>query len=1074
MSIQDDETLRLYVEESIEHLADIENDLLTIENAGADINEELVNKVFRAAHSIKGGAGFMGLNNIKELSHKMENVLGMIREREMVPNSEIVNILLLASDTLRDLLDNVETSNEMDIDEHVNALIALTTNIIPEQQTAAVQNENIDLVFDDGRMVFTVSGSELTNARNKGQFVYLAEIDLVHNIDKKGYSTNDLVKRLSESGTILHTEVDVQSVGNLDDFSVTAKLPFMVLFGTILEPEMINALFDVDEENIYMLVSDNTFRSLSEGIEEYNTTQESKITSPVDEPSFETPEAETVEEETPVFTAPDVSAESAVLKETDAAGAASVKSGETSLRVNVSLLDSLMTLAGELVLGRNQLLQAIGQKDIRAIDGTGQRLDLITSEIQEAIMMTRMQPIGNVFNKFPRVVRDLARNLNKEVKLTIEGESVELDKTILEAINDPLTHLVRNSVDHGLELPAERQRAGKESVGQVFLKAYHEAGQVNIEIRDDGKGINPDKLTKIALEKNLITEDQAISMSEKEKVNLIFLPGFSTAEKVSDVSGRGVGMDVVKTNLDKLGGVVDIDSSLGNGTSIKIKLPLTLAIIPSQLISVCGERYAIPQVNLEELFRIPANQVKERIEKVGDAEVVRLRGNLLPLIRLSDVIGLERTFIDPNDRMEKKDRRENIADRRGRKSPLKKAKKSDDEIIRMINENAAEPDETDDMKERRESSDRRYHATSAVNIVVVYTGALKYGLVVDELFDSEEIVVKPLGRHIKHCKAYAGATIMGDGRVALILDVAGISQMANLTSISGTERAMQVAKEQRLKNQQDIQSLLIFRNAEDEQFAVPLGLVERVEKIKRVSIENVGGKNVIQYRGASLPLFAIEEVANVKPLADKEDLLVIVFSIGGRDIGLLATPPLDATEEALNVDDVTLKQTGIMGSAIISNQTTLMVNIFGIVESLNPEWFDKKETIMVSDDKAATVLYAEDSNFFRSQVMEYLKEDGYNVLEAEDGVIALDLIEKHVDEISLVITDIEMPNMDGFELTAKIKGNERFSHLPVIALTTMASDDDITRGRAVGIDDYQIKLDKEKLMRSVYQHLSDV
>ncbi|MBN1904124.1 MAG: chemotaxis protein CheW [Deltaproteobacteria bacterium] len=1072
MSIQDDETLRLYVEESIEHLADIENDLLTIEKDGADINEELVNKVFRAAHSIKGGAGFMGLNNIKELSHKMENVLGMIREREMVPNPEIVNILLLASDTLRNLLNNVGDSNEMPIEEHVNALVALTAGAAPEKK-AEIKEKNIDLIFDNGRMVFTVSSSALNNSRKKGQYIYLAELDLVQDVEKKGLTAAEILKRLSESGTILSNEVDVQSVGTLDKYSSSGKVPFLVLFGTILEPEMINALFDIDEENIYLLESNNNFIRITE----YG---ESKASSEVKEMAEESPvqqhEEKSFKEETSSYSVTET-VSAAAAREGDSAASSGAKSADTSLRVNVSLLDSLMTLAGELVLGRNQLMQSIGQKDIRAIEGTGQRLDLITSEIQEAIMMTRMQPIGNVFNKFPRVVRDLARNLNKEVKLTIEGEGVELDKTILEAINDPLTHLVRNSVDHGIELPAERQRAGKEPVGHVMLKAYHEAGQVNIEIRDDGKGMNPDKLAKVALEKNIITEDQAIAMSDKEKINLIFLPGFSTAEKVSDVSGRGVGMDVVKTNLDKLGGVVDIESLMGKGTIIKIKLPLTLAIIPSQLISVCGERYAIPQVNLEELFRIPANQVKDRIEKVGDAEVVRLRGSLLPLIRLADIIGIKGEFLDPSDKIKKSDRRASISDRRGRKSPLEKAKK-DDGVIRTINEKSDEQgmdDINDDYSNRRKGSpDRRYHASSAVNIVVVYTGALKYGLVVDELHDSEEIVVKPLGRHIKHCKAYAGATIMGDGRVALILDVAGISKMARLTSMDGTERAVQVAKEQRMKSQKDIQSLLIFRNAEDEQFAVPLGLVERVEKIKRTDIEHVGGKKVIQYRGASLPLFAIEQVANVKPLADKEDLLVIVFSIGGRDIGLLATPPLDSTEEALTVDDMTLKQAGIMGSAIIGNQTTLMINIFGIVEALNPDWFTKKETFMVSDNRAATVLYAEDSNFFRGQVTEYLKEDGYNVIEAEDGRIALDLIEKHIDEISLVITDIEMPNMDGFELTSYIKKDARFRHLPVIALTTMASDEDISKGSKVGIDDYQIKLDKEKLMKSVFQHLKAV
>jgi two-component system chemotaxis sensor kinase CheA len=729
-----------------------------------------------------------------------------------------------------------------------------------------------------------------------------------------------------------------------------------------------------------------------------------------------------------------------------------------------------MNLAGELVLGRNQLLQAIALKDLHTVDASGQRLDLITSELQEAIMMTRMQPIGNVFNKFPRVVRDLAQNLGKDVRLSIDGEGVELDKTILEAINDPLTHLVRNSVDHGLETPSERRKVGKDSEGHVVLKAYHEAGQVNIDISDDGRGIDHRKLSAAALAKNLITEEQAASMSDKEKVNLIFLPGFSTASEVSDVSGRGVGMDVVKTNLDRLGGVVEIDSAVGVGTTIKIKLPLTLAIIPSQLISVGGERYAIPQVNLEELFRIPAAQVKDRIEKVGDAEVVRLRGNLLPLLRLADVIGVDPMYRDPVTKERKKDRRENLADRRSNSSPMFEDK----------NENIEEPSELDEHNsaqsqsesERRRREDRRYHSAGAVNIVVVYTGALKYGLVVDELHDSEEIVVKPLGRHLKKCKGYAGATIMGDGRVALILDVAGLSQMAELTSLEGTDRVMEAAIEQRKKSQKDILSLLLFRNAEDEQFAVPLGLVERIEKIKRSDIEKVGGKNVLQYRGASLPLLAIEDVANVKSLAEKEDLLVIVFVIAGNDVGLLATPPLDAIEESLVIDDLTLKQPGIMGSTIVNDHTTLIVNIHGIVENLNPDWFEKARERSVANAEGATVLYAEDSNFFRNQVKDYLLEGGYKVLEAEDGAVAWEILQQNEGEVSLVITDIEMPHLDGFGFVKKMKDDDRFSHLPIIALTTMAGDEDIKRGKDLGINDYLIKLDKEKLMERIAYHLT--
>ncbi len=1077
MSIQDDETLKLYIEESMEHLSDIENDLLAIEEAGADIDEEVVNKVFRAAHSIKGGAGFMGLSNIKELAHKMENVLGLIREREMVPNPDIINILLLSSDALRSLLGNIGSSNTVDISGHLDALASITAGFLSDSEEKELSDQ-VDIAFPDGRAVFTIARYDISNARKKGLFIYLVEHDLIHDIHKKDETPLGLLKRIQDSGIILDCKIDIQAVGLLDSDTISNRIPFLILFATILDPDMINALFDLDEEKVFELMPDMSVRP----IEEYRTadvmiTDEQKWGPSTETPELLEPEA-SVDASLGAFESP--FADQKVEEDRKHKTMPGVMGTETSLRVSVGLLDSLMNLAGELVLGRNQLLQAITLKDFRTIEASSQHLDLITSEIQEAIMLTRMQPIGNVLNKFPRVVRDLARDLKKEVRLTIDGEGVELDKTILEAINDPLTHLVRNAVDHGIEKPEERRKAGKDVIGHILLRAYHEAGQVNIEIRDDGKGIVPLNVVSLALEKGLITETQTMTMSDKEKINLIFLPGFSTAEAVSDVSGRGVGMDVVKTNLDKLGGVVEIDSTPGKGTTINIKLPLTLAIIPSQLIYASGERYAIPQVNLEELFRIPADQVKNKIEKVGNAEVVRLRGNLLPLIRLADVIGLNRTYVDMNEKSKKQERRIGIADRRSRRNPLQRASAQKDKVQFEGNDQTERENESDESSDatyssdnRHQTSDRRYHASSAVNIVVVYTGALKYGLVVDELRDSEEIVVKPLGRHLKHCKGYAGATIMGDGRVALILDVAGLSQMAELTSMEGTDRALEVAREhQKAKTQKDIQSMLIFRNAEEEQFAVPLGIVERIEKINRTDIEEVGGKRVMQYRGSSLPLFAIEEAANVKPLAEKEELLVIVFTVANREIGLLATPPLDAIEESINIDESTLRQTGIRGSAIIRDYTTLIVDIIGLVEALNPEWFEGEQVREETRDKtSAIILYAEDSNFFRSQVREFLEADGYDIIEAEDGVIAWDLVQKHAEEISLIITDIEMPNLDGFGFVKKIRGDKRFSQLPIIALTTMASDKDIAMGKKVGIDDYQIKMDKEKLMDSVHRFL---
>ena len=1092
MTIQDDETLQMYLEESIEHLADIETDLLAIEEAGADIDEDLVNKVYRAAHSIKGGAGFMGLTTIKDLTHEMENILGKIRSRDMVPTPEIINVLLGASDTLKELMNDVFTSNDVDISHHVEALQAIAEGrtvvsgdatqatpappvetsderageaVATAEPVIAVPGDNAataTIRATEGDIALDVDGTVLSGLFDDGKFIYMVRIDLTADIFNKGRTPATLIEEMEQTGTLVACSQDpetVRSVSTPDDTQLGE--PFVAIFATILKPEDINVLFDISPRQIDEVKSDLTTHPI-DGSE--MPQQPADVAEPVEEVAEPVaPPAAVVAPPEPVEVA-----KSVPVKKTEAKKPPAKKvETDTSLRVHVSLLDQLMTLAGELVLSRNQLLQSMSSEDQRGAEIAGQRIDLITSELQEAIMLTRMQSIGNVFNKFPRVVRDLSRSLGKKVDLHLEGKDVELDKTIIEAIGDPLTHLVRNAVDHGIEKPDVRQRAGKAHTGKIYLKAYHEAGQVNIEISDDGKGLDGNVLTQKAIEKGLISEDQAKVMSEKERINLIFMPGFSTAEKITDVSGRGVGMDVVKTNLDKLGGIIDIDSDLGKGSTIRIKLPLTLAIIPCQIVMTGGERYAIPQVNLEELLRIPASQVKDRIERVGDAEVVRLRGNLLPLIKLSEVIETDSIFVDPATGNRRPDRRQSMADRRSKTSPLLASDETGAEASASAK---AEEHEI----EARSSQERRYHAASALNIVVVSTGAMKYGLVVDELHDSEEIVVKPLGRDLKKCKGYAGATIMGDGRVALILDVANLAQMAGLTSIEGSLRAEEVALEnmRAIREQKDRQSLLVFRSAENEQFAAPLNMVERIEKIKSTDIEMVGGKRIIRYRGGSLPLFSVDEVAMVQPLADVDDLLVIVFILNGKEIGLLAIGPVDAIELSLDVDGQTLKQPGIMGSAIINNHTTLMIDVYEIVQTLNPEWFETLNVATNEQGEAAKILFAEDSNFFRNQVKSYMEDEGYTVIEAEDGAIAWNLLQQHADEISLVVTDIEMPNMNGFELTKRIKESNAFSHLPVIALTTLAGEEDIQQGHEVGINDYQIKLDREKLVRSIYDFLS--
>lgn len=1082
MSIQFDETLQIFIDESLEHLADIQNDLLAIEAAGTDIDENLVNKVYRAAHSIKGGAGFMGLTNIKNLTHEMENILGKIRSREMVPNAQITNILLMASDALIDLIKNITKSNDIDISNHIQSLLSVT-NEVPEKNEVKVGNEaekfddslQNDFISLPGQMTgFKITEDMISEGRKGGKNIYLIRFDLIHDLHMKNKTPSDLISDMFSTGIVLEKQIDIDAVGFLREKEIPDQFPFIVLFATLVSPKDINLLFEIDEQQIFELTDDFQFKSIAE-----YSDPDSDVLSPkqqIDEESITTD---------PLFMEGGIHEET-IMESLDTANfekenvtgikvedtKSSIGVSDTSLRVNVSLLDTLMNLAGELVLSRNQLLQAISSGDPKAAETSGQRIDLITSELQEAIMLTRMQNIGIVFNKFPRVVRDLAGNLGKNVDLSLKGKEVELDKTIIEAIGDPLTHLVRNSVDHGIELPEDRDKAGKNTTGKIILKAYHEAGQVNVEISDDGKGLDGQKLAATAVAKGLVTEDQARVMSDKEKMNLIFMPGFSTAEEVTDVSGRGVGMDVVKTNLSRLGGVIDIDSKLGEGTTIRIKLPLTLAIIPSQIIVAGGDRYAIPQVNLEELLRIPANQVKNRVEVVGDAEVVRLRGKLLPLIKLADVIGIESTFFDYKDVTTKTDRRRKISDRRSKKSPYFYEDYSDAETSKL---NADNKKDLYGISEevKRNPKDRRYHASSALNIVVVSTGAMKYGLVVDELSDSEEIVVKPLGRHLKVCKEYAGATIMGDGRVALILDVANLANISGLTSVEGSDRAAEVAVENDDANRtsKDRQSILIFRGADEEQFAIPINHVERIEKIKNTDIEEVGGKKVMKYRGGSLALFTIDQVAQVKPMAKKEDLLVIVVNIAEREIGIMAVGPVDAREISVEVDDETLKQQGILGSAIIGDHTTLLVDVYGLVHSFNPEWFPERETVQTAEGKSVTILYAEDSNFFRNQVKEFMEEEGYNVIEAEDGIVAWNRLLEHSKDVALVVTDIEMPNLDGYELSEKIKKDKRFTDLPIIALTTMAGEEDIARGEAVGIDDYQIKLDREKLMQSVHNYI---
>ncbi len=563
---------------------------------------------------------------------------------------------------------------------------------------------------------------------------------------------------------------------------------------------------------------------------------------------------------------------------TDLAAPDSEESLKGSIRVSVGLLDTLMNLAGELVLSRNQLLQGVNKSNIKATGKSCQRIDLITSELQEAIMQTRMQPIDIILNKFRRIVRDRSQRLNKSIDLVIEGNDVELDRTIIESINEPLKHLVNMAVDHGIELPGKREHLGKKAAGTITLKAFHDAGQVNIILSDDGSGFDP---------------------------------------------ARADGMDCVFSGIEQIGGNIEMNSTPDKGTDIQIKLPLTLAIIPSQITSVENERFAVPQVNLDELIRIPASDIKDRIEKVGDADVVRLRGELLPLLDLSKMLGIEKIYIDPETGSKFIDRRENISDRRSR-------------LLLTDTDKASEKAEDQPVRHQRSAKDRRYSAKSALHIAVVSAGVYKYGLIVDQFHDSEEIVVKPVGRHLKKCRAYSGATIMGDGKASLILDISNLAQMAGLSTLSETR---QLVKSIEKTSSLEKVAMITFKNSENEYFAALLDTVDRIERIQSSDIEQIGGKKVIQYRGGALPLFELSEVTDVNPVPQKNQQELIVFKVRGRKIGLKVSLPVDTLEIEPNIDVTTLKGTAVTGSIIINGHTTLLVDIYQMVRMLKPEWF---------------------------------------------------------------------------------------------------------------------------------------
>ncbi len=800
MNCDDPSVIKDFVIESQEHLSDVEAMLLSLEGQSDNIDVAVVNKVFRAIHSIKGAAGFMGLTVLETMSHRAEEVLNCLRNRSLSPTSDVINCLLKSVDQLKHLLEHIETSDSIDISAPVSALEKLIPSRFPPKngkpdtiptQVAPVQSQN------------TQPAGETAKTPSK-------------RVARKRQATLSPTAGTPQpiSGpleTLEHVTNELQglngTVPGVTGFTQSAKPEASVAATTVPSAE--------ESQNA------NSNPAVGNPTETLST-------------SFQ----------------------------------------DTTIRVDVALLDRLMTRVGELVLARNRILQVTSSLGDAELTSASQRLNLITSELQESVMKTRMQPIGNIWSKFPRLVRDLASVCGKEVRIEMEGKDTELDKTIIEAIKDPLTHLVRNSVDHGIETPALRQTRGKPAEGCLKLRAFHEGGQVNIEITDDGAGLNLERIAAKAIERSLVTQEQISRMDTRELTRLIFHPGLSTAEVVSNVSGRGVGMDVVKTNIEKLGGTIDIRFIPGQSTTIAIKIPLTLAIIPALIVANDQHRFAIPQVNLLELVRLEGQNAYDGIERVQGAPVYRLRGQLLPLVYLSQVLKTSDTTLT-ND---------------------------------------------------------------SINIVVLKADGRQFGLVVDRVNDTEEIVVKPLSSQLKGVAAYSGATIMGDGRVALILDVLGI---ANLAGITQKSRANQDAEVQRSKaTDSGAQSLLILGTRDQRRVALPISQVARLETIFVDDIEYANCQEVVQYRGQILPLIRLASALGLNesgldeyPTCEDGTLKVVVYDHQGQCYGLVVNRIVDILTCNSAITPMT-QRPGFKGSAVIQEHVTDLVDLPALMQQI--------------------------------------------------------------------------------------------------------------------------------------------
>ncbi len=921
----DQECINDFIEETAENLDVIDQSFLELEKDPK--NQEVIDNVFRAIHTIKGGCRLINFKNLEGISHSAENMLDIVRSGDLILGPNHISLLLKANDIFRYFLDHLK-----------------------EKNTEATQK--CQLLIDQ------------INAACEGKKFLSDELAIETILNTGNTITETAIKDATPSDSIQEVKIETESEST-----------------SVPQPD--------NKEKIKPEVEHAEKEEQQKGKEELNALEkewgmgEDSIKQPVTEENSQAAVA-VQKKALPTMSSADID----IVENKAQQG--TVEASET-IRIDIKRLDSLMNLVGELVLSRNQLKQVSLNTQDTALISTANSISLITSELQEEIVKSRLQPISLLLSKFQRTVRDMARELGKEVKLTITGGNTELDRTLLESIKDPLTHLLRNSVDHGIEMPHVREAKDKPALGNVQVSCSHEGGLVIIDIIDDGGGLDPEKIGLKALEKGLISKDELKKSTKKDILDFIFNPGFSTAEKVTNISGRGVGMDVVKTNITSIGGQIELESEVNKGTTIHLQIPLTLAIIPALIVSSSDQKFAVPQVNLQELLLIEKKDA-HKIEKFNNMEVYRLRGNLLPLLRLRTMLGYP----------------------------------------------------------ENKNNNKFY-------IVVLMSGEQQYGLIVDQVDDTEEIVVKPLAKFFQNVSLYSGASIMGDGTISLILDIEALGKCAD---IQANKKNTMTTNLNRAKV---ASTALTFSLGGDEVFGVQMSQISRLEEIKLSEIEYSGDQEVIQYRGDILPIVRLSNVMEIEEVYESESVNLIVFDIAGKEAALLVRDIIDSVNLEGELDNAVIEHPLILGTMILRNQVVLLLDAVKVFKTSFTKWHNQDSNLLPA--KKQRILYVDDSPFYLKVVKRYLNDSGYDITTCQDSIESLNIIK--ANEFDLFIFDYEMPGMDGKELTEKVRKIDRFNFTPIIILTALTGGDEKKSIINSGIQNYLVKLNKEELLSEI-------